>query len=321
MLNCDICYFRAGSRCENYDQLGASHVIRAAAALSNANTTSFGVVRNLGYVGANLSSSGDREILSYSVDVNRDQLATALEQLVNVSAHQTFKPWELEDIAKRVAYETNRQSNDVRAVDALHKALFQTELGNSIYCSPKSISSLSSGVLQNYVRANLTATRLAVVGVGIDHQLLVGIAKHLQLETGKSDVTASKTNTGDVRIDEPGSWASVAIGTQGASWANQKEALAFAVLQQIAGTGSNIEGGEANGSLGKVISAALGNSAFGFTSLNASYSDNGLFGVLLVAEAGQIGKVSRRFGHIVVFTINAILTLFFIILPGGWCRC
>lgn len=268
-------------------------MIRASASLSNANATGFGVVRNLAYVGGNLSASTDRELLAYSVDINRSDLATGLEHLVNASVHQVFKPWELETVFKRVSYETKRRSNDIRAVEALHRALFRSELGNSLYCSTKSVSRFSPNILNDYVSTNLTASRAAVVGVGVDHQLLVGIAKHLELEVGQSGVTASKTNTGDVRIDKAGNWTTVALGTQGASWANQKEALAFAVLQQIAGTGSNIKGGEANGALGKVLSGVLGNSAFGFTALNASYSDNGLFGVLLVTEANQSGKVSK----------------------------
>lgn len=289
--------YSAGSRCETYDQLGASHVLRAASALSTSTATKLGVVRNLAYVGANLSASSDRETLSYSVDVNRNDLATALEQLVNVSVHHAFKPWEVSDIAKRVSYETNRLSNDIRAVEALHSALFHGELGNSIYCTSRNVPRINSDVLHGYVRNNLTAARTAIVGVGVDHQLLVGIAKHLELGAGQSGVTPSKINTGDVRIDEPGNWTTVAFGTQGAAVTNQKEALAFGVLQQIAGTGSNIKGGEAAGALGKVITAAVGNSPFGFTSLNASYSDNGLFGVLLVAEANQIGKVRLLHDH------------------------
>lgn len=300
----------AGSRCESYDQLGASHVLRAASALSTSNSTSFGVVRNLAYVGGNLSASSDREVLAYSVDVTRNELAAALEQLVNVSVHQALKPWEISDIGKRVAYETNRLSSDIRAVEALHSALFHSELGNSIYCTAKNVSRVNSNVLQGFVRSNLTAARTAIVGVGVDHQLLVGIAKHLELEAGQSGVTPSKTNSGDVRIDEPGNWATVAVGTQGAALANQKEALAFGVLQQIAGTGSNIKGGEANGALGKVISAAVGSSPFGFTSLNASYSDNGLFGVLLVAEANQIGKVRSTATHMYWFSLRIIVSIF-----------
>jgi ubiquinol-cytochrome c reductase core subunit 2 len=282
--------FRAGARCETYDQLGASHVIRASAALSTANSTGFSIVNNLAYVGANLSSTSDREVLGYTVDLKRDELEEGLTALVDVSAHQLFKPWELSDVRPRVVYEKKRQADDVRAVDLLHGAGFQSGLGNSLWCTKKNVGRLSQSVLQNYVATNLTSSRAAVVGIGIDHQLLLGVAKHLDLQIGSEAVNASKWSSGDLRVNKPGDWASVAIGVQGASLANQKEALAFGVLQQIAGTGSNIKGGEANGALGKVISAAVGNNQFGFTALNASYADNGVFGVVLVAQASEIGK-------------------------------
>lgn len=295
-LSFNLFVYSAGSRCETYDQLGASHIVRASSALSTANSTGFSIINNLAYVGGNLSSTSDREVLSYSVDLKRDDLETGLKALVDVSAHQVFKPWELTQVQPRVIYETKRQSNDVRAVDLLHGAGFRSELGNSIWCTETNAKRLSQSVLQNYAAQNLVSSRAAVVGIGIDHNLLVGVAKHLALETGTANVTASKWNSGDLRVDEPNNWTSVAIGVQGASLANQKEALAFGVLQQIAGTGSNIKGGEANGALGKVLSTALGNSPFGFTALNASYADNGLFGVLLVAQASEVGKVGTKFG-------------------------
>lgn len=274
--------------------MGASHVIRASAASSTANSTGFSIVHNLAYVGGNLSSTSDREVLGYSVDLKRDDLETGLKALVDVSAHQVFKPWELAQVRPRVIYETKRQSNDVRAVDLLHGAGFRSELGNSLWCTETNAGRLSQSALQSYLAANVNSSRAAVVGVGIDHQLLLGVAKHLALETGASNVTASKWTSADLRVDEPGNWTSVAIGVQGASLANQKEALAFGVLQQIAGTGTNIKGGEANGALGKVISGAVGNNPFGFTALNASYADNGLFGVVLVTQAADAGKVRHR---------------------------
>lgn len=284
----------AGSRCENYDQLGASHVVRASAALTNANSTGFALVRNLGQIGGNLSASSDRETLSYSVDLNRNELETGLKYLLDASTQQQFREWDLGKVAERVIYETKRQPDAVRAVELLHSAAFHGELGNSLFCSKKSAKKFKSNDLQDFVNANCTASRAAVVGVGIDHDLLLAVAKHLNLEAGAANVAPSKFNVGDVRKNKLGNWATVAIGTQGAALSNQKEAIAFAVLQQIAGTGVNIQNGSPSGALGKVLGNTLGNSQFGFTTLNASYSDNGLFGVVLVAEANEIGKVKAR---------------------------
>jgi len=84
--------------------------------------------------------------------------------------------------------------------------------------------------------------------------------------------------------------AHVAVGTQGAGWANPKEALAFALLQQVAGTGPVTKRGNAGGALGKIVGSALGDKPFGFTALNASYSDDGLFGFVLSADGRDIGK-------------------------------
>lgn len=252
-------------------------------------------MRNIQQIGASLSCTSDREILEYSIELTRDKLDTGLKYLEDVSTAHLFKPWELAENYPRLKGDLARVTPQARAVDLLHRAAFRTGLGNSIFCAKHHVGKISPETLQHYVANNCKANRAAVVGVGIDHQLLVGYARNLPISTGGAGASAqSKFNSGDLRVDKYGDWAHVAIGTQGASLANAKEALAFAVLQQIAGNGISAKRGNIGGIAGRSVSGALGNDAFGLVALNAAYSDNGLFGVAISAQSKNIGKVRPR---------------------------
>jgi ubiquinol-cytochrome c reductase core subunit 2 len=282
--------FRAGSRNETYDNLGATHLLRVTAGLSTSKSSGFAITRNIQKVGGNLSISSDRETVEYNLELTRNNLDTGLKFLNDLSCHTIFKPWEISDNLYRVKEDLARVTPQIRAVDLLHRAAFRSGLGNSIFCAKHHIGKLSPETLQHYVASNYKANRAAVVGVGVDHQLLVGYAKNLGLDSGAGNENASKYFGGDLRVDKAGDLAHVAIGTQGAGWANPKEALAFAVLQHVAGTGAATKRGNSNGALGKLVSSALGDKPFGFTALSASYSDDGLFGFVLSADGRDIGK-------------------------------
>lgn len=272
--------------------MGATHVLRAIAGQGTKRSTGFGLVRNVCHAGANLSVTSDREVVAYTVDVTRKNLDTSLKFLQDASLHQVYKPWELDLVIPRVKADLARVTPQIRAVDLLHRAAFRTGLGNSVFCAKHHVGRLSTETLQHYVNSNYTTSRGAIVGVGIDHQQLVGFAKNLYLDSGAGAQNAVQFNgLSDLRVDKAGEWAHVAVATQGGALANPKEALAFAVLQRVAGTTSTTSGGNNDGALAKVVSAVLGNSQYGFSALNASYSDSGLFGFVVSADAREVGKV------------------------------
>lgn len=270
-----------------------THLLRSTAGLCTSNSTGFNLTRNIQQVGGNISVTSDRETIEYNVELTRDKLDTGLKYLSDLACHSVFKPWEVTDNLYRVKEDLARVTPQVRAVDLLHRAAFRSGLGNSIFCAKHHVGKISPETLQHYLTSNYKTNRAAVVGVGVDHQLLVGYAKNLGLDSGTGNDTASKYYGGELRVDKSGNWAHVAVGTQGAGWANPKEALAFAVLQQVAGTGPAAKRGNTGGALGKLVSSALGDKPFGFTALNASYSDDGLFGFVLSADGRDIGKVMR----------------------------
>lgn len=236
-----------------------------------------------------MSVTSDREIIAYTIEVTRDHLETALQFLEKSVTGQIFKPWEIEDNLFRVRIDLANVSQQVRAVELLHRAAFRNGLGNSIFCPKHKIGKISSETLQHYFESNFTANRGAVAGTNIDHSMLVGFAQSLQIGSGDGIRNESKYRGGaDLRKEKGGSLTSVAVGTSGGSWSNLKEGIAFSVLQRAAGASPNTKRGNSAGILTKVIQAAAPNTAV--TSLNASYSDNGLFGFVVSGPAKEAGN-------------------------------
>jgi len=280
--------FRAGARNESYDSQGAAHLLRIAAGLSTKNATGLGITRSIQQVGGSLSVTSDREVIAYTIEVKRDQLETALKFLENSVCGQVFKPWEISDSLPRLKVDLANVSDQLRAVEILHRAAFRTGLGNSIFCPDYQVGKISSETLQHYFADNFTTNKAAVAGVNIDHQILSGFAQSLALESGKGTVNECKYRGGaDGRLERGGRYTSVAVATNGGSGTYTKEGLAFAILQYAAGVRPATKRGACNGALTKVIQAAAPNSAA--SSLNAVYSDNGLFGFVATGPAKEVG--------------------------------
>lgn len=116
---------------------------------------------------------------------------------------------------------------------------FRTGLANSLFCPPHLVGKHTPDSLQSFVAANLRSDNAAVVGVGISHDRLVAYAQSLALNPGKPvSVIPSKVNAGEVRVDTNSPLAYVAVATAGASLADTKSMITFALLQRTLGTGN-----------------------------------------------------------------------------------
>lgn len=281
-----------GSRNETNDTWGVCHYLREAAVLSNKRSTSGGLLNHTQHIAAGFGGASDRETLAYSVEVAREDIETGLKFLQDASTEQEFKPWEIEDMESSLKNGLANLSTETKVVDLLHRAAFNDTLGNSIYVPTNYIGKLSAETLSSFAAKNLSADRTTVVGTGIEHSLLVRYAKNLCLVANSDTASPSKYRAGDVREHSIGNLATVAVGTQGAALTNQKEALAFAVLQLAAGWSTTAEPGV--GLLSAVASKSL-KAPYTLNVLNASYSDNGLFGLILSGSADEVGPVKSDF--------------------------
>lgn len=288
--------YNAGSRHENGNNQGVTHALRSAVNLSTQNSTNFGVVRNVQQIGGYLGCSSSREYMMYHLSCLRNGLDTGLECLQEVSGGPACKPWEVPDLDGPLRLELANLATQpqVRLIEALHAAAFRNTLGRSIYMAEKRIGSHSPEVLSQFVQNNYLSGNMTIVGMGVDHDALLFAAKKFKVTQGSTDPEPAKYHGGEVRIDEPGSLSSVALVTQGASMGSA-DLLAVGVLQQVMGTGPYVKYGT-NISTSKVSqAAAVGSGApFAAQCINATYSDAGLFGFQVTAQAEEMAGVLKN---------------------------
>ncbi|KAG8233851.1 hypothetical protein J437_LFUL006874 [Ladona fulva] len=284
--------FRAGSRFENYDNLGCTHTLRIAAGLGTEHFTHFGIRRTIQQAGGNLTCTTGRETITYTLEMTKDKIEDHLKILEEVACRQQFKPWEVSDNLPRLKLELASRSPQVWAVELLHHAAFRKGLGNSVYCPKHMVGKHNPELLKHYVNGHFTGERASVVGMGVDVPLLQNMASGLSLQSGGGSNSSepSKFYSAEVRRYTSSPFAVVAVAGQAAGLKTGKDALAFAVLQRALGIGPLVKWGcgSQNNPLTQKVQAADPNASA--SALSLSYSDVGLFGFILAAPAESAGK-------------------------------
>jgi len=280
-------FFKGGSRFESAATLGASHMARLTAGTSTKEFSAFHITRSLQQNGGSLTAEGGREHIGYIVDINRDHLDDGLTLLTSVGTSATFKPWEVAGQVGRAKAEIASLDSSAVVLDLLHSAAFRSQgLGNSLYVPKHKVGGVSQAQLLEYTAATHTAGGLAVVGLGVEHDALVAYAKGLGISGGAAASTGSYGGS-EIRQETGGPIAAVAVAGEGGSIGN---GAAAAVAQYLLGTGPSTKyGANASSKIAGAVAAAGGAGAA--SALNASYSDSGLLGYFVIAEAAAAGAI------------------------------
>jgi len=289
--------FKAGPRYEKGKTIGVNHTLRNAAGLTTKNASVFGITRNVEQLGGSLRCTSTREHISYSLECVRSEIELGIKFLSSVSTRQVFKPWELKDYQYRTTLDLAglQQCPATQAIENLHKAAFRTGLGNSLYAPSYAVGSHSTDMLRQFVSQHFTTNRMAVVGVGVDHESLVGyVDSQFKVESGAGpESPASKYSGGEVRVETDSGLVYAAVATEGVGIGKTQEAFALGVLQQIIGVGPQVKRG--SGPSSKLTQALLKvtENPHAVSSLNVNYSDSGLFGFFIAGQAEDMGKLLK----------------------------
>merc|ERR1712168_892793 len=134
-----------------------------------------------------------------------------------------------------------------------------------------------------------TAPRMAVLGLGVDHDELVDLCSKIKPQKGEGRASpASVFHEGqEVREEDGSSVANVALLFQGCG-IDGADVLTLGVLQRIVGAGPAVKYGVGSGRLMKTLSSSL-KAPVSAGAINANYSDAGVFGIQLTTAAKDAG--------------------------------
>jgi len=291
----------SGARFETAYEQGAGHALRALGFLSTKDATAFGIGRTVDVNGGYCHVTSTREATLYGVDVLRDKLAMGIDIVDQIGTKQSFKPWEVEDALPRhlkTEMDVVAEEPHKLAIELAHKAAYRTGLGRSIYCPPFALKRLNADLLQDFVADTFTAPRMAVLGLGVDHDELVDLCTKIKPRASAGRATPASRFVGgqDVREDDGSGIANVALLFEGCG-IDGSDVLTLGVLQRIIGAGPSVKYGAGNGRLAKGLAKAI-KSPVAAACLNANYSDSGVFGIHVTSIAKDAGDVMKVTAHV-----------------------
>ncbi|KAL7377772.1 hypothetical protein ABVT39_004109 [Epinephelus coioides] len=289
-------FVKAGSRYETVENQGVSHVLRLASNLTTKGASAFKICRGVEALGGSLSVTSSRETMVYSAECLRDNLDLLFEYLVNVTAAQEFRPWEVSDLTSRVKIDKAlaQQCPQIGVIEKLHEAAYKNALSNSLYCPDYMVGRITPTQLHSYVEDNFTTGGMALVGLGVKHSVLRQMGEGLLSVRSGAGAPVAKAvyRGGELRVQNNDDLVHALITSEGGV-TGSAEANAFSVLQRILGSGPHVKrGSNITSKLSQGIAKAT-TQPFDATAFNASYSDSGLFGVYTIAQADSAGEVIK----------------------------
>ncbi|XP_067830720.1 cytochrome b-c1 complex subunit 2, mitochondrial-like isoform X2 [Heptranchias perlo] len=280
-------FVNAGSRYEDAGNLGITHCLRVASNLTSRGASSFKLTRAVEAVGGNLRVTSTRDCMMYSVECLRDYIDDMLEYLASVVIAPEFRPWEIASTSDRLKVEKEiaYHQPQIRVMENLHAVAYRNTLCNRLYCPDFMLGQFTCEQLHEYVKKRFCVGGMALVGIGVTLDHLTKAAQELfGSKSGYGHAGAKAQYCGGEHRDPNGeSLVHAAIVSEGAALASP-EALAFAVLQQVLGTGPYVKRGK---HVTSTLTQAINNSTnqpFSASAFNASYLDSGLFGVYTISQ-------------------------------------
>lgn len=207
--------------------------------------------------------------------------------MTDVVSKQKFQQHEFVDVAHQTAAEAAnaRATAEVNAIEAAHNVAFRSGLGNSIFAKPT--ARINNDAVKAYAQELFTQGNVALVGTGIDHEILQNLADtYLNLPAGKLSLAGSKYFGGESRIASVANKAEYIVAFEGAA-VDSAEYAALQVLRHALGGEVNVKHTAGSGILAQT--AAKFAEGTEIKAFNLGYSDAGLFGVQVSAANAETG--------------------------------
>lgn len=282
----------AGARHETNDTQGAAHGLRVYSSLSTKNFTRLGLSRTLDHLGAKFNVTSTREHTFYNLDVTRDNLDKVSVILAEVVSAPRLNPWEFDDTHERMELDTEvyNESPEVKIVELLHQAAYKSALNRSLFANEASFGRVTADRLAEFREKNFTADRLSLIGIGVKHDYLIRAAEKYRFTSGSSTKQEEAKYLGsELRQENSNQQVHMAFALEGVS-VSSKDLLASAVLSQALGTGPRIKYSDGSNRLTRNV-LPLATQPAAVSAFNLSYTDSGLFGVHVVSNRVDSGKL------------------------------
>lgn len=313
-------YVDAGSRYENPESPGISHIHDRLAWKSTEKYSGLEMIENLSKLGGNYMCSAQRESIIYQASVFNKDVDKMFDHIAQTIRSPRFTDQELLETLQTAEYEVNEISlkHDMFLPEVLHAAAYsKNTLGLPLFCPPERIPNIVKLDILNYHNKFFQPQNIVVAMVGVPHEKAVRLA---QAELGDwKSTTLQRPDLGTINY----TGGEIALPFQPPVYSNLPELYhmqigfettglldddlyALATLQKLLGGGSSFSaGGPGKGMFSRLYTRVLNQYAFveNCMSFNHSYINSGLFGVSISCSPNAAHVMSQ----IISFELSKLL--------------
>ncbi|KAH3673071.1 hypothetical protein WICMUC_003904 [Wickerhamomyces mucosus] len=287
-------YVDAGSRYENSELKGVSHLVDRLAFKSTQNTSGTKMLETLELLGGNYLCASSRESLMYHASIFNNDVEKIFNLIAETVKIPNITQAELNEQKLTAQYEIDEiwMKPELILPELLHSAAFQGEtLGSPLLCPADRLQYITKDLIQEYRSKFFGPENLVASFVGIPHEQALEYAeKYLgDMKQSSPKITAptAKYYGGELSIPANPPIGNLPelvhlyIGFEGLPF-DDPDVYALSVLQTLLGGGSSFSaGGPGKGMYSRLYTQVLNQHYYieSCMAFNHSYTDSGIFGI------------------------------------------
>lgn len=173
-------YIDAGSRYENDELRGVSHIIDRLAFKSTANRSADEMLESIESLGGNIQCASSRESLMYQSATFNSRVPDAVSILADTIREPRVTPEEVARQLETADYEIGEiwSKPELILPELVHTAAYKDNtLGNPLLCPKDRLEFIDSNTIQEYRKAFFRPERIVVAFAGVEHEKAVSLAE------------------------------------------------------------------------------------------------------------------------------------------------
>ncbi|KAK6205448.1 Metalloenzyme, LuxS/M16 peptidase-like protein [Scheffersomyces amazonensis] len=313
-------YVDAGSRFEDPDRPGLSHICDRMAWKSTEQSSGTEMLENLSKLGGNYMCAAQRESMIYQASVFNKDVTKMIDVIAQTVRSPKFTDQEIAETLQTAQYEVSELAykHEMLLPEVLHSAAYnKNTLGLPLFCPAERIPLISKQDLVNYHGKFFQPQNVVVAMVGVPHSQAVSLATNhfgdwKNTSATKPDLGQVTYTGGEISLPYQAPIYSnlpelyhMQIGFETTGLLNE-DLYALATLQKLLGGGSSFSaGGPGKGMFSRLYTRVLNQYAFveNCMAFNHSYVDSGLFGITISCSPNAAHVMSQ----IICFELSKLL--------------
>ncbi|ESZ95298.1 putative mitochondrial processing peptidase alpha subunit [Sclerotinia borealis F-4128] len=191
-------YIDAGSRYENEDFRGVSHLMDRLAFKSTTKRSSDEMLESIESLGGNIQCASSRESLMYQCATFNSAVPTTVALLAETIRNPLVTEVEVEQQLETAAYEIGEiwSKPELILPEIVHMVAYKgNTLGNPLLCPKERLSEINSNTIQKYRDTFYRPERMVVAFAGVQHDEAVKLAEQHFGDMPKSAPVLSQTGS------------------------------------------------------------------------------------------------------------------------------